>query len=819
MADTPNLDPDKVRDTIRQTEVLNELYSRSVDLSVQQTINARDFTQELREVLKIKTKINDYDKSIIDIGKKVVYSVQLNNTELRRSEELTRRLKNDKKALSEIEREIRIVGKSSNLGTEQALGLANKLSKVENFRTRQLDKVLDLERFAKAATGDRKRELEGQLNKQSLILQKAELYQRKLEQGLSTDDKKIVYLNRIKLLQEENIKNREAEYDVELKIKDVLGISGALIDNINKIGARFFGGIGVNLGVFASGLAEAKEEADKLAETLALDKADNRSRFTKRIEVMKVMMRGVRSAFFSALSDPLTIAVALVSEMVKGFNAVDKEATEFQRNVGRTADIQASLNTRFASAVDYYKQLNSLVQSTGLQADLIFSKDLLANGAELVNTIGFTNEEMSKLITMTQVNNRNLDESVDSILNTVSGFNASRKTAISQGLVLKDIAKTTYGITASLKSNPEQLALAAASARRLGLELSKIESIADSLIQFESSIEAELEAQLLTGKDINLSKARELSLNNDLLGVSEEIFKNSADLLEFSNYNRIAQDAYAKSLGLSRDELAKIAYQRGLELGLSEEALQKATALNAEEFRRMQVTDSIAKSMEKLAQTFAPLIAFAAEYAEIILGTLIAYQVFSKTSKVIAMSSAISAASEAAKVASLTNQNRLLVAQNVLKSRGMASDTASMVASVIANPIKAIAGLALAGIATAAVFAAMRQVQDARIDSQGGLIVAGPKGTYKLDKDDSVVVGTDLGKKTDSELPTKQTVLQSVTINTQKFDQYARENVELNRRLSGYLEQLVELGKKPSNVYIDGNKAGMYIKMAESITS
>jgi hypothetical protein len=38
------------------------------------------------------------------------------------------------------------------------------------------------------------------------------------------------------------------------------------------------------------------------------------------------------------------------------------------------------------------------------------------------------------------------------------------------------------------------------------------------------------------------------------------------------------------------------------------------------------------------------------------------------------------------------------------------------------------------------------KVSDAQIDPSGGLVVSGAKGTYQLDKQDSVVAGTDLGK-------------------------------------------------------------------------
>ena len=55
------------------------------------------------------------------------------------------------------------------------------------------------------------------------------------------------------------------------------------------------------------------------------------------------------------------------------------------------------------------------------------------------------------------------------------------------------------------------------------MEMSQLENIAGGLLDFESSIENELSAELLTGKDLNLERARGLALNNDMAGMAEEI--------------------------------------------------------------------------------------------------------------------------------------------------------------------------------------------------------------------------------------------------------------------------------------------------------
>lgn len=820
-----SIDTDNIKDANKEMSLFSELFSEAVKYSAAVTINTRDLLTEMKDLLKIKVKINDYDKSLIDIGKKIIINAQQNNTELRRSGRLNTQFLNDRKALVDVERELAIIAQQNNFGLDQInelSGIADKVKEIDKERNSLLDKTLSLSTKIKTASEDEKNIIQDALNIANDNLAVLDQEYSSLMNSLDTDKKRYVYSVLMKQSLDDIIDRRKEELQLEDKINEAMGLTGAILDNVNKIGGRFFGGIGINLSVLSQGIKKAYDDAYDTAEKLIVDQENREGRtlstFEKRVLVMRNASSGIRQAFFNALVDPLTLSVIIIEKIISGFNQVDKEATTLQRNIGRSVDTAASLNTEFASAVDYYKQINDLVEQTGLQADLIFDKDMIASAAELVNLTGMSNQEMSRLVTLTTVNKGNIDDTVKGIIQSTSEFNKSRRTAVSQGLVMKDIAKASLSLSASLKSNPQQLAEAAASARRLGIELSKLESIADSLLNFETSIESELEAQLLTGKDLNYNKARELALNNDIAGLSEEIFKNSAELLEYGNYNRIQQEAYANSLFMTRDELAKIAYQRGLELGLTDEAIQKASSLNEEEFKRMAVADSIAKSMEKLAQTFAPIIAFAAEYANIIIAVVGGYKVLTSLTKLGVLFSALRLNNELASNAALSNQIRQETILNTLKARGLATETATMVASVVQSPGKAILGLALAATAVAAVMAAMSKVQDAYIDNKGGLVVSGPKGMYQLDKDDSIIAGTDL-ESDPSKIKSSKSGMTSVTINTQKFDTYARDMAESNRELTKYMKELVEYSKKPASVNIDGNKAGLYIKMAETVTS
>ena len=87
--------------------------------------------------------------------------------------------------------------------------------------------------------------------------------------------------------------------------------------------------------------------------------------------------------------------------------------------------------------------------------------------------------------------------------------------ALTEKQIFGEIAKTSKTIQVSLAANPLAIGKAIIAAKQFGAELADIDTIAGSLLNFEQSISSELEAELLTGKQLNLERARLLALNNE----------------------------------------------------------------------------------------------------------------------------------------------------------------------------------------------------------------------------------------------------------------------------------------------------------------
>ena len=103
--------------------------------------------------------------------------------------------------------------------------------------------------------------------------------------------------------------------------------------------------------------------------------------------------------------------------------------------------------------------------------------------------------------------------------------------------VLKDIADSTEAFAKFSKDGGENILRAAIQARKLGINLDAVAKTAEGLLNFNDSLNKEIEASILLGRTVNLQKARELSLANDIEGLQKEIVKQVGTEAEFNAMN------------------------------------------------------------------------------------------------------------------------------------------------------------------------------------------------------------------------------------------------------------------------------------------
>jgi hypothetical protein len=179
----------------------------------------------------------------------------------------------------------------------------------------------------------------------------------------------------------------------------------------------------------------------------------------------------------------------------------------------------------------------------------------------LTKNLGLSKEQAFGVQEAFANSNIEADEGTDIIYDQIAAFANQNKLVSTGKAIFNDIAKTSKLIQVNFKGNLGALTKTTLEAKKLGLTLDQVSKAGSSLLNFEESISAELEAELLTGKDINLEKARAYALNHDIAGLAKEISRQGFTQEEFANYNVIQQEAIAKAYGMQAEEMADMLYK------------------------------------------------------------------------------------------------------------------------------------------------------------------------------------------------------------------------------------------------------------------
>ena len=295
--------------------------------------------------------------------------------------------------------------------------------------------------------------------------------------------------------------------------------------------------------------------------------------------------KGMLNSFMKSLG-PVALLTKLIGAMIEG----DKAASEMAKGLNMSyKDTLAMRGQLRKSAVD---SGNIFVSTKGMSESMMEmnkalgtsvkpSKEMLIQFTEMREMAGFTNEELLGIKAISDSTGKSLNEVTGEYMAQAKISSTALGVKLNEKDLLKDIGNLSASTTLSLGKNPGLIADAVASAKALGMEMSKVDDIAGSLLDFESSIEAELEAELLLGKDINLEKARQAALNNDLATVAKEISEQAGSAAEFGEMNRIQQEALAKAVGMGRDDLAQTLFiQEQLVGATGEQAAETEALLN-----------------------------------------------------------------------------------------------------------------------------------------------------------------------------------------------------------------------------------------------
>ena len=328
-----------------------------------------------------------------------------------------------------------------------------------------------------------------------------------------------------------------------------LGVAVHLAKGLDKV----LGNIGLNMGI-----ADAVDETQRLAQEAASigDKG-----FKPMAAFTKIIGNNLREAltFTNLLQSSVLLLLAALKSVDDGAGEIAKKMNiTYSEALGVRKELTDIANASYDTAVNTRSLQETLLavnDATGARVRLN-EKDLVLF-SKLREQAGLTNQELYGIQQLSTITNKSFEQTNTELLGAAAKFSRIYKTSVNEKQVLKDVAGASASLKLSLGGSVDKLAQSVVLVRKFGLSLEQAQKISDSLLQFESSIENELSAELLLGKDLNFEKARLLALNGDIAGASAEIAKQVGTSADWNKMNVIQQEAMAKAAGLTKDELAQ----------------------------------------------------------------------------------------------------------------------------------------------------------------------------------------------------------------------------------------------------------------------
>jgi hypothetical protein len=436
-----------------------------------------------------------------------------------------------------------------------------------------------------------------------------------------------------------------------------------------------------------------------------------------------------------------------------------KISTEIGKNLGYGADnankvasnmidVAQSANNVNVTFQNLADAANELSTATGYVAE--YSADTLETQIMLTKQFGLQAEEAAGIYKLSVLTGKSSKAVNDAMVGAFAATRNQLKVGVPFKATIAEAAKVSGQLAANLQNNPALITKAVVQAKALGTTLEQVKGQGEALLNFESSLENELKAELLTGKQLNLERARAAALAGDQVALAEELNKNVGTLEDFQKMNVLQQKSLAEAVGLTSDQLAdqlrnqKIALETGKSLA----------EVNADELKQAQerqnVQDKFNQAILKLQDFFGNLLAGplgqfleflskSLDYVTAIGAGLVAWKVASK------------AVAFYQNVVTLSKQKEIGFGNALLmqSKAQLGIDTADATAKITGQAALswgAIIPIVLGAAATAYSLFSSFKADDLMSESgYGKRTLLAPEGAFKLNDNDTVIAGTDLG--------------------------------------------------------------------------
>ena len=439
------------------------------------------------------------------------------------------------------------------------------------------------------------------------------------------------------------------------------------------------------------------------------------------------------------------------------------------------------------------KAQNELQESTDQMG--LYTQQNVQSQMFLTKQLDMQADEAAKINQIALISSKTTAEVIDLTYEQTAALNKENGTRFRGKEILAAVAKIEGSLAVNYKNNPKLIAQAVVQSKALGLSLEQAAKASSSLLDFESSISNELEAELLTGKQFNLEKARSLALDGKSAEAAREMLKNIGGMAEFEKMNVIARESVAKAMGMTSDELSNSLRTQELMKGVSQETLKAIKESgNASEYNSMLSSATNAQEMKAAESKVTKQLEFEASMERV--KSQLAVLTAGPLLKIVDL--IVSATKNTGTLKTILIGTAAILSAMAISSMIIAGSMMMATGGLLGgmSALKSLGILAVAagigGGGAAYALSSPKKVNDGLISPTGQIMISTPEGMIKPNKNDYIGLSTNPDAL---------------------FNSGGSGGSNKQERL---LSAILDAVKQPSGVYMDTNKVGTSLGMKYS---
>ena len=298
----------------------------------------------------------------------------------------------------------------------------------------------------------------------------------------------------------------------------------------------------------------------------------------------------------------------ILTKILTTFTSIEDASFELRKSLGLIAEQGNRFKTLITDTYVKFANLGVTAETIGktitgiantFGSSVFATNQLVENFSILETSLGIASDVSAKVLKTFMGISNTSSRTQESIIYYAQSLAQAAQVPLPK--VMEDIANSAENVRLTFRGTTLQLTKAAVEARRLGLSIGEVASVAEKLLDFQESINAEIEASVMMGKNLSFNEARVLAYRGDILGATNNILDTIEKTVDLNQVDYFTLKSIAAATGMSADKLQDtLQIRKDIQL-LSKMGTDEARQQVAEYNRLKNMSEGISKNESQRA--------------------------------------------------------------------------------------------------------------------------------------------------------------------------------------------------------------------------